>query len=69
MKEFLSREGRSFVDRNVDEDPSAYDELLARGWRSVPVTVIGAESVRGYDPVALRAALARADRGDDAPGG
>jgi glutaredoxin len=61
VKEFLSREGRTFVERNVDDDPSAYDELLARGWRSVPVTVIGAESIRGWDQAALRAALARAD--------
>jgi hypothetical protein len=63
VKEFLSREGRFYVERNVDDDPSAYDELLARGWRSVPVTVVGAESVRGWDPAALRAALARADTG------
>lgn len=64
MKEFLSREGRSYVERNVDDDPSAYDDLLARGWRSVPVTVVGVESVRGWDPAALRAAIARTDAGD-----
>jgi glutaredoxin len=59
VKEFLSREGRAYIERNVDDDPSAYDELLARGWRSVPVTVIGDESIRGWDPAALRAALER----------
>jgi Glutaredoxin len=68
VKEFLSREGRSYVERNVDADPSAYDDLLARGWRSVPVTVVGAESVRGWDPAALGAALARADAGDGPSG-
>jgi glutaredoxin len=67
VKEFLSREGRSYVERNVDDDSSAYDELLARGWRSVPVTVIGGESVRGWDRAALRAALARAYAGDGPP--
>jgi hypothetical protein len=61
VKEFLSRDGRSYVERNVDEDPSAYDELLARGWRSVPVTVVGDASVRGWDAAALRAALDRLD--------
>jgi len=66
VKEFLSRAGRAYLERNVDDDPSAYDELLARGWRSVPVTVIGSESVRGWDPTALGAALERLDRG---PGG
>ncbi|MBI1875377.1 MAG: glutaredoxin family protein [Acidobacteria bacterium] len=57
MKEFLSRHGRPFTERNVDEDPSAYDELVARGWRTVPVTVIGDRSVRGFDPAQLTAAL------------
>jgi glutaredoxin len=63
VKEFLSREGHAYVERNVDDDPSAYDELLAMGWRSVPVTVVGGESVRGWDPAGLRAALARAGAG------
>ena len=57
MKEFLSREGVEFSARNVDEDVAAYDELLARGFRSVPVTVVGDEVVKGFDPVALRRAL------------
>ncbi len=59
MKEFLSREGVEFEARNVDEDQSAYDELLARGFRTVPVTLIGGEAVKGFDPVALRRALGR----------
>ena len=58
MKEFLSREGVTFVTRNVDEDDQAYDELIARGFRSIPVTIIGEQTVRGYDESALRAALA-----------
>jgi glutaredoxin len=65
VKEFLSREGHAFVERNVDDDPAAYDELLARGWRTVPVTVIGREDIAGYDAATLRDALARA--GDDPP--
>jgi glutaredoxin len=61
VKEFLSRAGRAFVDRNVDEDPSAYDELLARGFRTIPVTVIGSQSVTGFDAEALTRALEVAD--------
>jgi glutaredoxin len=57
VKEFLSREGLRFTLRDVDEDESAYDDLLARGFRSVPVTFIGGEAVRGFDPSALRRAL------------
>ncbi len=59
MKEFLSLEGVTFTAKNVDEDDQAYDELIARGFRSVPVTFVGDEVVKGFDPVALRRALGR----------
>lgn len=57
MKEFLSRESVPFAARNVDEDERAYDELLARGLRTVPVTIIGDRVLKGYDPDALAAAV------------
>lgn len=57
MKEFLSLAGVPFVVRDVDEDDGAYDELVSRGWRAVPVTFIGNSAIRGFDPVALREAL------------
>ena len=57
MKELLSREGVTFIPKNVDEDEQAYSELIARGFRSVPVTIIGDQAIRGYDERALRAAL------------
>lgn len=58
MKEFLSRAGATFTVMNVDEDERAYDALIARGLRTVPVTIIGDRVVRGYDPAALAQALA-----------
>ena len=58
MKELLSREEVPFEVRNVDEDDRAYDELLALGWRTVPVTLIGARTVKGFDQAGLTAALA-----------
>ena len=58
MKELLSREGLAFTAHNVDEDDRAYDELIARGWRTVPVTVFGDHIVKGYDVSALTAAIA-----------
>lgn len=58
MKEFLSRERVPFEAFNVDEDDRAYDELIARGYRVVPVTIIGGRVLTGYDPDALTAALA-----------
>jgi glutaredoxin len=57
VKEFLSRAGARFTVMNVDEDDRAYDALVARKWRTVPVTVIGDRVVKGYDPAALQRAL------------
>jgi adenosylhomocysteine nucleosidase len=58
VKEFLSQRGETFDIRLVDEDAAAYDELLALGFRSVPVTVIGGTAVQGFDVAALLKALA-----------
>jgi glutaredoxin len=58
VKELLSREGVPFTAHNVDEDDRAYDELIARGWRAVPVTIIGDHAIKGFDEDALKAAIA-----------
>ena len=58
MKEFLSRAGHTFDVKNVDEDIKAYDELIALGMRSVPVTVINGHIVKGFKPEELTTALA-----------
>ena len=58
MKELLSREGVPFTAYNVDEDERAYDELIERGWRTVPVTIIGMRVIKGFDVAALTAAIA-----------
>jgi glutaredoxin len=58
VKEFLSREGHPFTARNVEEDDSAYEALLALGFRVVPVTVVDGRPIKGFDEPALRAALA-----------
>ena len=58
MKAWLSRAGVPFTAYNVDEDDRAYDDLIARGYRSVPVTIVGDEALTGYDPDALAAATA-----------
>lgn len=57
MKELLSRAGVPFTARIVDEDDRAYDELIARGYRTVPVTIIGDRALAGYDPIALTEAI------------
>ena len=47
-----------FTAYNVDEDERAYDDLIARGFRTVPVAVIGDRVVNGFDAGALSAAIA-----------
>ena len=61
MKEFLSRAGKPYTERLVDEDDTAYDELLALGYRAVPVTVIGSQVIAGFDQARLATALAAED--------
>jgi hypothetical protein len=61
VKEFLSRAGRTFIDRNVEENHDAYSELIALGYRTVPLTVIGSRHVKGFDEKALREALSAAE--------
>jgi glutaredoxin len=57
VKEFLSREGVRFEAKNVEQDDAAYAELIARGYRSIPVTFVGGRAIRGFDAAALKAAL------------
>ena len=60
MKEFLSREGYPFTVKDVEEDHEAYSELLALGFRSVPVTVVNGVGIKGFDEARLREALREA---------
>ena len=58
MKEFLSREQHPFTIRNVEDDESAYEDLMSMGFRVVPVTLVNGRAIKGFDEPALRAALA-----------
>ena len=58
MKELLSQAGVPFTAHNVDEDDKAYDDLIARGWRTIPVTLFGDRVVKGFDAAALQQAIA-----------
>ena len=63
VKEFLSREGHPFENKNIEEDAAAYDALLALGVLSVPVTVIDGQVITGFDQARLREALTAAGGG------
>jgi hypothetical protein len=47
-----------FTAYNVDEDDHAYEELIARGYRTIPVTFFDEQAVKGYDVAALMSAIA-----------
>jgi glutaredoxin len=57
VKEFLSRAGQEFTVKDVDEDPTAFAELVALGLMTIPVTVVDDRIVRGFDEKALREAI------------
>jgi glutaredoxin len=57
VKAWLSREQVPFTAYNVDEDERAYDDLIARGFRTVPVTIVGEQIVNGFDEASLMDAI------------
>jgi len=58
-KQYLEHLGVEFVSKDVEEDPSAKEELLAKadGASSVPVTDIGGVIIRGFDRAKIDATL------------
>jgi glutaredoxin len=58
VKALLSREGVDFTAYNVDEDDRAYDALVARGFRTIPVTIFDDRAIKGFDQPALMSAIA-----------
>ena len=55
--DFMARHGVSFIERNLAEDPSARDELIAMGFRAVPVIKVGNETMLGFSAPRLRKML------------
>ena len=57
VKVYLSRKGFEYTEFNVSENIEALKELVTKGYRSTPVTVIGEENVVGYSPAKIDEAL------------
>ncbi len=57
VKVYLSRKGFEYTEHNVSLDREALKELVSKGYRSTPVTVIGEENVVGYNPSKIDEAL------------
>ncbi len=49
VKEFLSQNNISFLERNIAADEAALQELEKLGYMTTPVTVIDGEAVVGFD--------------------
>jgi glutaredoxin-like protein NrdH len=60
VKEFLSRAGHTFVTKDIEQDTTAYDELVKLGFMVIPVTLVNGQAIKGFDEKALRQALAAA---------
>lgn len=57
-KEFLSREGIQFEERDVSSDPAALDELQERHLMTTPVTIIDNDQAAvGFDQARLKSLL------------
>ena len=53
-KEFLTRNGVEFTERNVSDDAEAREELLAMGYRAAPVIKVDDQAMLGFDAEKLK---------------
>ena len=58
VKEFLSLRGIEYVEKNVSTDLEGRAELVAMGYDSTPVTVIGSKQIPGFEVTAFDEAIA-----------
>lgn len=60
-KKELSKLGVDFtVESLVDEKNSAVlEDFKSKGLRSAPITIVGEEIISGFNPIALKAAIAK----------
>ena len=58
VKEYLKEQGVAFSERNVLEDEQAMADFRKLGFRGTPVTLVGEESVVGFDKQRLEELLA-----------
>jgi len=55
--DFLTTHNVPYVEKSLATDPVARDELVAMGFRAVPVIRVGNETMLGFSPVKLRKML------------
>ncbi len=57
VERYLESRGVVYMVRNVDAEPVALEEILARGYMTTPVTRIGEQWIAGYKQRELERAL------------
>ncbi len=57
VERYLESRGVVYTVRNVDAEPAALEEILARGYMTTPVTRIGEQWIAGYKRRELERAL------------
>jgi glutaredoxin len=57
VKEFLSRLGVAYTERDISRDQQALEELSRLGYMTTPVTKINGDVVVGFDQKRLEALL------------
>ena len=57
VERYLESRGVVYMVRNVDAEPVALEEILARGYMTTPVTRIGEQWIGGYKQRELERAL------------
>ncbi len=57
VKGFLAENNIEFEEANVSTDVEARNELIQKGYRGVPVIIIGDEEVVGFDQPRLKELL------------
>jgi glutaredoxin len=55
--EYLSQKGVPFIEKNVAREPGAMQDLMRLGLHVLPVIVIGAKHLSGFNPTEVDAAL------------
>ena len=56
-KKYLDDKGVSYQERNVSSDPNARKELVAKGYRGVPVIIVDGEEMVGFNKEKLEKLL------------
>ena len=56
-KAFLKEHNVPYLERSLATDPSAQDELVAMGFRAVPVIRVGSETMLGFSAPKLKKLL------------